>query len=978
MKQHFIILSLLLFLLGGLSPEETAAQSLSAGPLTLLSATDTEAIIEITLDPIDALQSETVQLEGERYQRLHIPGWEQTHQPGAPQLPTVGTLIGLPSLTEVSVEVLSREDERQSSYRLPPAPTVQVQGDGFDEVLAAGAVESYEADAAIYGHDAFYPGQAVQVEYTGYLRDQAVARLQFYPVRTNPVTRELELIRRMVVRVSWDQPLAAAVTAAQAGPAFEPLLQKTVLNYGALNRAAVPYFSGGSITSAQGVEATSTTTLKIGVTEDGMYGLTYTDLTGAGFNLANLDPRRLKLQNQGVDIPIYIEGEADGRFDPSDTLLFYGTAMTGIYTTENIYWLSQDQAQGLRMSSRDGTPQGAPVPAHFPTTLHAEEDTFYWQTMPNSLAEDNWFWGGRMTAPASRSYTVSLNNISTTAASVTVRVRFKGRTSNAALNPDHHTKIYLNGLDIEPAGQWWDGLIVYDHAVSTAHSNLQEGDNTVKLQLVGDTGSSVKQAYHNWIEIDYWDRYVAEADQLHFGPPAAGPFQFEITGFSSNEIAVFDVTDPTQVARITNTQIVNSGGAYTLKFQDTAQAATRYLALTPAQWQSPAQIKADQPSAWKSPQNGADYIIISHRDFMASTAALAAHRSAAGMRVAHIDVEDLYDEFNHGIFHPKAIRDFLAYAYKQWKAPVPAYVVLVGDAYQDYKDDYHTGTMNYVPTQIVETDILGETPSDNWFVTVSGADAIPDMFVGRLSAQSSDQVETMIDKIIDYEQAAATAGWNQAVLLVADDDSPSFETMSQILSGLLPADFTAHPINAADYPPGTPAQAVVSQINAGRLLVNYSGHGSVDAWGKWQDDFILDLADITALNNPTRLPVVTVANCLNGFFSGPKSQTAVAEAFQRHNKGGAVAVWAPTGLNYPSGQRALITAFYQAIFEQQQVTLGQATTTAKLSVANQNAVWDELVETYVLFGDPALRLAVPALTTVEPDQTLYLPLIIRP
>ena len=302
-------------------------------------------------------------------------------------------------------------------------------------------------------------------------------------------------------------------------------------------------------------------------------------------------------------------------------------------------------------------------------------------------------------------------------------------------------------------------------------------------------------------------------------------------------------------------------------------------------------------------------------------------------------------------------------------------MLLVGDACQDYKDNYHTGSVNYVPTQIVETGILGETPSDNWFVTVSGPDIIPDMFIGRLSAQSSRQVDDIVNKIIAYEQSPPAPDWNRAVLLVADDDLSGFEATSETLAGLLPPDFMVFRVYAEAYPPGIPSVDVVDGLNAGMALVNYSGHGSVDTWGVWEDDYILDLEDIEALNNVDRLPVVTVADCLNGFFSGPHSQIAVAEALQRRQAGGAAAVWAPTGLNYPAGHEALLSAFYEAVFQQRQLALGQATTTAKLAIAGQNPVWDELVETFVLFGDPAMALGIPSGNIGDPARSVFLPVI---
>jgi hypothetical protein len=54
-------------------------------------------------------------------------------------------------------------------------------------------------------------------------------------------------------------------------------------------------------------------------------------------------------------------------------------------------------------------------------------------------------------------------------------------------------------------------------------------------------------------------------------------------------------------------------------------------------------------------------------------------RESQGLRVALIDIEDLYDEFSFGNKSPRAIKDFLASAKARWSR-APRFVLLVGDA----------------------------------------------------------------------------------------------------------------------------------------------------------------------------------------------------------------------------------------------------------------------------------------------------------
>jgi hypothetical protein len=951
------ILIIALLILGS-GPMSLARTQLPADShLRLLSSDGQSILLELI---VDGFQTETADYEGQTYHRLIIPGMVQTDTPGEPQVPTRGTLLGLPAAEGVSVHVIDANYETLRGYHLYPAPAVQMTKDNLDDLMAEDVPQTFALDQDLYAADAFYPGKPVEIGHTGTMRDQAIAQVQFYPVQYNPVTAEVRLYRRILARVTWAMPLSIAATETRGpSPAYEKLLQSALLNYDALERPPVTEPTSPIGAADTGIGAASITpTLKIGVTEDGIYQLTPTALIGAGFNLSGIDLNTIKISNRGAEIPIYVhDSNSNHAFDGNDCILFYGTAITDNYTVKNVYWLTAGGADGLRMSTRDGTPGSAMLAEQFPATLHAEEDTYYWQTMPDGEGQDHWFWGGRLAPEAapSRVYTLTLNHLSTAASTATVRVRLKGGTDNPYLNPDHNTKISLNDLEIGGLHQW-DGFSIYDQEATVPHSELNEGSNTVKVELAGTT---YQQLYVNWIEIDYWDTYIAEDDRLLFGAPAPGAFQFEVTGFSADGVQVFDVTDPSNTAIISNTTVVpDAGGGYKLQFEDSAQPETRYLALTAAQRKSPASIDMDQSSSWKSTALGADYIIITHKDFYTSALRLAEHREAPDMRVATVKVEDIYDEFNYGIFNPQAIRDFLSYAYHNWVSPAPTYVLLFGDASQDYKDNLNTGSVNYVPSQVIETDLMGQTFSDNWFVAIDGPDDIlPDMFIGRLTARTTSQADDMVDKIISYEQNPPDASWNRNVLLVADDETP-FEAISEQLADRLPYYYTANKVYASDYPPGDPTIDIANQINNGSLLVNYAGHGGVDIWGRWSGGYIFNrYPNVTSLNNTGKLPMVTAANCLNGYFTG--SKISMADEFLRLKNKGAVAVWAATSLGYASGHRELMREFYEAIFQDDLYAMGTATTAAKISTYGLNNFWGEMVETFVLFGDPAVQLGLP-------------------
>ncbi len=934
---------------------ETTAFQLAVSSSGDQSLTVSFDVSDFTVEPLH--------LDGQTLATIHIPDTYQTADPGRPQVPVRGVWLGVPTVEGVTIRLIIVKSEMLPAIRLPIAPQLTIEVNGLDVLDGAVVEETRSTREISQTETGWFPPTPVDLATVGYLGDQAVVQVLLHPVQVNLRTGEVRLNRHVEAQIWWSPTAEKNMPIiSRSGEAYEELLRQTILNYPDLGRVtsqaerSLP--SPGLDGAPQAVTAESPA-LKVGVDHDGVYQITYAQLVSAGINPRTIDPRTIKITSQGQQIPILVHGENDGAFDQGDAVIFYGQAMRGPYTVRNVYWLSAGGDAGLRMAGRDGTPlDGTPSPSQFLRTLHAEEDTAYWQAMPGQSGEDRWYWGSRISPstsglPPSRNYQVTLKNLSQSAPSAALRVRLKGYTSLA-----HRTRIYFNGqlVDERP----WSGQIPFTHFVSVPPALLHNGANTVTVEAI-DAGAAVDQLLVNWIEIDYWNRYVAEDDELLFTSPTAGRQQFVVAGLSNPDMLVLDVTNRDAPVQVTGFASVISNGSHIVRFDGMVQDGTQYLVVAAPRYRTPTSFELDQPTSWRLGTNGADYIIITHESFYDSALSLAQHRQRQGLRTAVVKIGDVYDEFSGGVFTPHAIRDFLQHAYENWAAPAPAFVVLLGDSSQDYKDNLHNGTVTYVPSMNIESDLFGEVSSDNWFVLVSGDDVLPDMFVGRLAAQSSTEASAMAQNLIRYDQAPPAAAWNTQVLLVADDDEIEFRTLAEQLANALPADYSRHRVYVADYPPGNPRTDIVNHINSGVVLATYIGHGEHSSWGIWNNgqQRILEMADVAALTNVDKLPFVVVGNCLNGFFAGPRSNPAIAEGFQRLDRAGAVAVWAPSGLGYATGHAVLLRELYRAIFTRYQLALGRSTTTAKLTTYAQGSLWAELVETYILFGDPATRLGIP-------------------
>jgi hypothetical protein len=473
MKKVLLLLSFLLF---GLA---TAQAKPEADGLKLLKSDAQGVILELRLSHF---QVEDKTHEGVTYQALTIPDLGQSSEVGSPQVPFKGVLLGIPSSGEPRVEILESEHQLFTGYNLYPAPRPVLKEREDTRYLD----QEFAIDQAVYSSNIFYPGHLAQIGFSGYMRDQRVAQLQIYPIQYNPATQELQFYTRVLVRVAFGVGAEESRGEGGGGNAYERLLQNTLLNYESLGREAQPQPKRHPPPIPQPTTSSQQPEIKIFVEEDGLYQVTYADLLAAGLDMAGIDPRTIKITNRGVEIPIYVHGQEDGVFDPTDYIEFYGTAMTGVFTSRNVYWLSTGGVNGLRMAERDGTPsRSASIPVSFYTTLHLEEDNAYWQNIPNGAGQDHWFWD-KISAPATKNYTITLSHIATTTADCTVQVLLKGKTNDLFIDPDHHTRISLNGTQVDEAR--WDGQIAYQHQITVTQSYLVNGANTLTIESPGDTG----------------------------------------------------------------------------------------------------------------------------------------------------------------------------------------------------------------------------------------------------------------------------------------------------------------------------------------------------------------------------------------------------------------------------------------------------------------------------------------------------------
>lgn len=939
--------------------------------LRLVQASAKHIILEFTPP---APQFDTTTLDGQPCQMMRITGLAQADDPDSPSLPVQGAMLGIPQDAQPTIQLLAGESTRLAgSFDLCPTP---------QPILTHAPKSPWQltgyryARGTAYLLDAFMPSKAAQLVSTGNLRSQRYAELRFNPLQYNPSTGEVRYFSRIQVEVNFNVGQAVSLPYIDEGY-FENALSSLLVNY---NQARTWRSRPDPAPQPDTADPQSGPAYKILLNEDGLYQVSYTDLLAAGVSavsLDSLDPRTFQLFNQSVEAAIYVQGEADGVFNPTDYLLFYGQKVNTKYTDTNVYWLTWGGLTGLRMANLNGAPSGsASVPADFLTTQHAELDTDYYSDVPSSPGKDHWYWGmvDAFSAPAFLDFTTDLHHLGSGSHTATVRGLLKGY----AASPTHHTRIYLNNNLIGdysfPVGTQ------YSFSTSVPQSYLVEVTNTLRVECPRDGSITLDEVLVNWFEIDYFDTYFAENDRHFFDGDLPGDWEFRIDGFSSISLEVYDLTSPLSPILITGATIQPTANGQQMAFEATISGEHHYLAQTTAQRLRPLSISPDNPSSWKSTANGADYIIITHVDFLSQVQPLADFRASQGYRVQVVDVQDVYDEFNGGIFSPEAIKSFLAYAYANWAPPAPSFVLLVGDGNFDFKNNYGWNELNYIPPYLDDIDPwFGETATDNRYVSVSGGDILPDLYIGRFPVRAPTEAQTMVDKTINYEQNPPLGGWNAYQTFVADnaDIGGNFPVESEwIINTYVPSTYTVDRIYyGVNYnTPSAARAALQAVINQGSLLVHFAGHGAMQ---QWASEKLLLVSDLPALTNGSKLPFILPMTCGEGYFVWPspsgKNYSALGESIVRINGRGAIASWSPTGFGLGSGHALLDDSLFNNLFNNLQTQIGYLTTNAKYELYANSSSYYDLIETYLLFGDPALRLQIlPNLS-----QRQFLPLVFR-
>lgn len=956
---------------------------------------------------------DTIEQMGRTVRRPVIDGTISTMDAGGPELPVLVQLLQLPG-SDAKIQVLSVDEQEVEASNLARTPE--------DIKLDFQGQYRYPPRPDIY-RNAYYPQDWITLGEPVLWRGHRLAALTVYPLRINPITGRGKLITHLVVRISFQ--------GTRPNPIDSRPLTKTEQN--TLTSMLGPL--GGTIFARERdrqsplVPTTSYTTndYKIYVSEEGLYHITYQDLLDAGVPVLTIDPRYLRLQNKGDDIPIFVAGEADRSFDPTDYIEFYGIPNRETFidqypdmyddpfTDINVYWLSfsySGSPQGLRLIE-ESTDTNAVLlmrhnPFNFISTLHRESNQNFQRLSAGELRtlQDHWFFDKGISGLETRTYTVDLPYPDSIALDSThIRIAMTGLTfSGGGRVGTHHAWVIINNLSSEAlelgtnAGPPWTSqhwrnqtpLIVDTRDIAgggISQRAIVHGTNTITIFCQGDTPDGPNDAVLlNWIEVYYPRLFRAVNNKLKFNAPAdrhAIPigttpeiypvdtvYHFRIDNFQTNDVSVYklgySVITNFYVDWIENPEAgINS---YVVQFQDYITEHVEYLALTQSQKISPDSIRPNTTiGRLKNPAQGANYIAIAHPMFLRNDwlDSLMIHRASPpdNYDTMLVSTVEIYDEFNHGILSPYAIKDFIDYAYYNWVVP-PEQVLLVGDLVYDMKNlTGHGGC--WVPSIYENGSESGWYPSDYNFSLISGDDMFPDMGIGRFPCRNHWELNNTCRKVLRYEKESLYGPWRNNFLFISGegDQLTNFVDATRQIMGALPDYvFTQHleQDTGRIWSGGMlDLLEIFNQQEEAQVVSVYNGHG---AGGTWAATLWLT-SNIASMQNEYNLPFITNFTCYICAFDSrevPGDEELMGEEFLQRPYNGGVAVygsvslgWFQTGINY---QRVLMPVISEVPGQR----LGDIVSISKglfwLTPLGTQSRSITTLHQMVLLGDPGVRL----------------------
>jgi len=653
--------------------------------------------------------------------------------------------------------------------------------------------------------------------------------------------------------------------------------------------------------------------------------------------------------------------DADGMLDEQDILIFASRRAEGDTTWHN--YVTDEASFFLTLNNQPSTAQRytafppiMPILADSSVSvrLHHEKDSEFYAGDVISpidyryLSSDfstgkNFFWNKISTVQKFRTFMDTIH-VPSAQEAMSVDIAFHGANDRPSIDFEHRFDIF-----------WNDNLITRDSfagfadhvtTMQIAPTLIKHGANILRIESIPISDTIVTECFINHVTTSS----ISSPRMLN------GELFCEDSLSNAASLTLRDLRTASFIALDTARTFMMNGIA-----SPSGKLFTADLSLTPGHfkgiiadslaWIEP-DIQTVSKSVLKDSARQADVLLISHPAFLQASERLAEHRRKQGLTVSVISSEDIYKEFGDGSKDAHAIKDFIRHTHRSWQFPVPAYVILMGDASWDpLKLTFKAHQEDFIPS-------FGFPVSDIWYTTPSNDSIDPELILGRLSVSSSSQAEQVVDKLIQYDTLQA-GPWMKNFLFLSggDEDDPFFHNQ---FDGIAP--FVLDPpvsgdtirirrINKIGGVDESIATKIRSAVNDGTLWMNFAGHGSPEY-------FELDGWRSQDLNNPRKYFMLTTFSCNSGAFAEPTTVCRNESYVLEPGKGAIASVGNTyTGITTPDYYN--FVKMYSAMSKYGLRRIGDLVFSTKIGQGNTtDPFFRNSMMQFCLIGDPLTNLAL--------------------
>jgi len=765
----------------------------------------------------------------------------------------------------------------------------------------------------------------------------------------------------------------------------------------------------------------SQTHYKIKVATNGVYRIPYSTLAAVIPNLGSLNTNSLAVYNNGRQVPIYVSNNLS--LGVNDYIDFYGERNTAepdsflytsgadqpnpnynLHTDTAIYFLTiRTNATNKRLTEINNALINLPPkePYYLNRITNYANNGFnqgkYYNAGADELYKSTYEVGegytsntyvggisdGSTPQVTNQNWTLATPNVFTGGPSATLNATYLNLSKEG-----HKVEMSLNGSNIY--SKFNNGFKLQRETITISVNQLA-ATNTIAVST-NDNAVSKKQNRVAGFELIYPATFnFNNSNSFAFSLEAdvANKKYIEITNFNDNGNVPM-LYDLTNGIALKSTQ---APGSSPLRFCLPPSPTKRDLILISGAGNSIQLVNTITTTTFENfaPLNKqGNYIIISNSKLLDDGTGTnwveeyRKHRDidnnpiSGKFQAVAVDVDKLYDQFAYGVNKsPLAIRNFIQWARANWTiVNQPKHVFLIGKAreYPSMRNNANARNQCLVPT-------FGSPGSDNLLAATRNSDTMT-VTIGRLAANTPQQVKDYLNKIKDYEaeqisytsaQAIAPKIWQKQVLHFSGGTGASEQSVfrsyiesygkivKDTLWGANPTTFT----KTVDGPIDEALSQIIRQrIQEGASLLTFFGHSFTGGF-----DFSIDEPE--NYTNFGKYPVIISNGCFVGLIHD--ATPGYSERFVMPADKGGVAFLATTSLSVSSSLHNFSTRLYNQLTKSDYTRpFSQCIKDASAEIENccANNDFDKMVALEMtLHGDPAIQLN----QYIKPDYAIETP-----